>query len=205
MKTEVVMKRKLFNQEISQKSKSEFLSATDLVRAGNQWRAYNGLSLFDLSEWFRQKGTIEFMTELENTFKCKVKIAGRGRGKHTWVHPYLFIDLALAISPKLKIETYSWLYDYLLRYRNESGDSFKKMSGALYFQFTNKRAFSKYIAEVSRQIKFACGVSKWEDWQKADASVLAKRAKIHENIALLADVLPVDEAVRIGILKAEHD
>jgi hypothetical protein len=205
MKTEVIMKRKLFNMEIAQKSKSEFLSATDLTKAGNQWRLYNGLAPFSLSEWFRQKGTIDFMAELENKFKCKVKIAGRGRGKHTWVHPYLFIDLALAISPKLKIETYSWLYDYLLRYRNESGDSYTKMSGALYAKFSNKKAFGKYIAEVAKQIKFACGVSKWEDWQKADTSVLAKRDKIQENIALLADILPVDEAVRIGILKAEHN
>ena len=204
MITEVVMQRKLFNCDIAQKSKSEFFSATDLVRAGNQWRRLNNLADFNLSLWLKNKTTIEFINELKAVYG-KPLIKGRGRKAHTWVHPYLFIDLALAISPKLKIETYSWLYDYLLRYRNESGDSFKKMAGALYMQFTNKRAFSKYMAEVSKQIKFVCGVSKWDDWQKADASVLAKRNKIHENIALLADVLPVDEAVRIGILKAEHN
>ena len=35
------MKRELFGQEISQKSKSEFFSATDLLRAGNKYRAMN--------------------------------------------------------------------------------------------------------------------------------------------------------------------
>ena len=48
MKTEVVMKREIFGKEIKQKSKSEFFSATDLERAGNAWRATNGLGLFDI-------------------------------------------------------------------------------------------------------------------------------------------------------------
>ena len=42
MVTEVIMKRELFGHEISQKSKSEFFSATDLSKAGNEWRRSNG-------------------------------------------------------------------------------------------------------------------------------------------------------------------
>jgi hypothetical protein len=41
METEVIMKRKLFDSEISQKSQSGFFSATDLVNAGNRWRTLN--------------------------------------------------------------------------------------------------------------------------------------------------------------------
>jgi hypothetical protein len=200
MKTEVTMKRKLFGYEISQKSKTTFLSATDLVKAGNEWRMLNGFDNFNLPEWFRNKKTKEFVKALEEKYG-KVKISGRGRGKHTWVHPFLFIDIALAISPKLKIETYEWLYDHLLKYRNDSGDSFKKMSGALYNKYGNKREFNKFIQKVSIKIQKACGINEWNDWQKADEKILSKRDKIHENIALLADILPLTEAVRIGILK----
>jgi hypothetical protein len=32
----------------------------------------------------------------------------------------------------LKIEVYSWLFDKLIKYRNNSGDSYKKMAGALF-------------------------------------------------------------------------
>ena len=202
MKTEVIMKRKIFDTEISQKSKSEFFSATDLVRAGNKWRRNNELTDFNLSLWLTQKSTKEFIDEL--TFKYgNPIIKGRGRSAHTWVHPYLFIDVALAISPKLKIETYEWLYDYLIKYRNKSGDSFKKMSGALWDKCPNKREFQNYIKSVSRNIKSACGIEYWDDWQKADADTLLKRDKMHENIALLADILPLNEAVRIGILKSK--
>ena len=49
MKTEVVMKRELFGNEISQKSKIEFFSATDLVRVGNKWRFSRDLPMFNLS------------------------------------------------------------------------------------------------------------------------------------------------------------
>ncbi len=204
MKTEVVMKRPLFNYEISQKSKSEFLSATDLVRAGNQWRRENKMNDFNLSLWFNQKSVKEFKIALEEKYG-NVVLKGRGRNSHTWVHPFLFIDIALAISPKLKIETYEWLYDHLLKYRNNSGDSFKKMSGALYNKFGNKSEFTKFIKNVSCDIKKACNIEEWNDWQKCNEDILRLRDKIHDNIALLSDILPIDQAVRIGIITAKKN
>jgi hypothetical protein len=197
MKTEVVMERELFGYPIRQKSKSEMFSATDLVRAGNSWRIKNGISPFDMGSWFQQKNVSEFIKELENQYGV-VKISARGRGHHTWVHPFLFIDMALAINPKLKIEVYSWLYDHLLRYRNKSGDSYKKMSGAVYIAITNKSEFPKKIQQIAKEIQIAVDSS---DWQTCDEEKLKKRDRIHENIALLCDVLPVDDAVRIGIKK----
>lgn len=196
MKTQVIMKRELFGMEISQKSKTEFFSATDLVKAGNKWRALNGMDLFNMSEWLRLKSTKEFINELECKYK-KVKISGRGRGKHTWVHPLLFIDMALAISPKLKIEVYEWLFDHLIKYRNDSGDSYKEMCGYLFVHHTNKQTFPAYIAKVATDIQNKIGVS---DWQLATEKQLEQRNKIHRDIAILADVLNKnDEAVRIAL------
>lgn len=199
MKTEVTMKRELFGVEISQKSKSEFFSATDLVKAGNKWRVLNDKSPFVMAEYFRTKSTIEFMEELESKFG-EVKKTARGRGKHTWVHPFLFIDMALAISPKLKIETYQWLFDNLIKYRNHSGDSYKKMAGAIFCNIKAKGSFQKYISKIGKLIKVECGVS---DWQEATEDQLKLRDRIHENISLLCDVLnDVDRAVEYGIKKA---
>lgn len=202
MKTEVIMKREIFGKEISQKSKSEFFSATDLVRAGNIWRASNGLGLFNMNDWFNQKNTKEFIAQLEKKFGT-VKISGRGRGVHTWVHPFLFIDMALAISPALKIEVYTWLYDNLLQYRNDSGDSYKKMAGALYEQYSNKREFPFYIAKVADRIKLTCGVKSWET---ATQDQLKLRDRIHENIFLLSDIVRIpDDTVRLAIQKAKKE
>ena len=129
METEVIMKRELFGQLISQKSKSEFFSATDLVKAGNLWRLSNGYAIFNLSQYLHGSKSAEFVVEMEAKYgKCV--ISGRGAGAATWVHPLIFIDIALAINPKLKIEAYEWLFDNLIRFRNDSGDSYKGMAAA---------------------------------------------------------------------------
>jgi hypothetical protein len=195
MKTEVLMKRTLFGQEITQKSKSEFFSATDLVRAGNKWRRANDLPPFNFSLWLRTAKTKEFIQELTLKFGDPI-IMGRGRKAQTWVHPLLFIDIALAISPRLKIEVYGWIVDNLLKYRNYSGDSYKKMCGNLYARHLNKRTFPDLIQDVARRIRAHCGVT---DWQHASEFQLKTRDQLHENIALLADVLNNnDTAIRLA-------
>ena len=163
MKTSVVMKRQLFGSEISQHSKTEMLSATDLLRVGNKWRIMNELPPFNMKNWLSNKSTKEFIEELENKYgKSSVKKMARGRGSNTWFHPLLFIDMALAISPKLKIETYEWMFDNLIRYRNDSGDSYKLMAGALYMRAKDKTHFRGYMMDVARKIKLACHVKDWE-------------------------------------------
>lgn len=199
MKTEVVMIRELFGNEISQKSQSEMLSCTDLIRGGNKWRAINGIGLFNVDSYWASASTKEFISELESQFGC-VKVAGRGRGKHTWVHPLLFIDIALSISPKIKVEAYKWMFDHLLMYRNESGDSYKRMTGALYEECTNKSLFQKVIVKVAKTIQNSCGVC---DWNKATEDQLKMRDCIQNNVATLVDVVKdVDKAVELSIIKA---
>lgn len=198
MKTAVIMKRELFGMPVSQHSKTEYFSATDLVKAGNHWRAVNGLGVFNEKAWLQNKGTKEFIKELELKYG-KVKISARGRGQHTWVHPLLFIDMALAISPKLKIETYEWMFDHLIKNRNESGDSYNLMCGAIYKRWTNKSTFHKHITEVAKNIKMLCKVT---DWQEANEKQLKARDDIHKEIALLCDVLQDPElAVRIAFAR----
>ena len=202
MKTAVLMKRELFGSEIAQNSKTEMFSATDLVRVGNKWRVANDLPMFTMKSWLANKGTKEFIEELEERYgKGNVKKSARGKGCHTWFHPLLFIDMALAINPKLKIEVYQWLFDNLIKYRNESGTAYNKMAGVLFNRTTKKTAFPAYIQSVAEKIRLACNVT---DWNEASEEQLQMRSKIQNNIALLADVLNNnDEAVRIAILKAE--
>ena len=196
MKTEVKMKRELFGCEITQMSKSEFFSATDLVKAGDKWRAENNLSPFNLYQYIRGSKTKEFIQELELKY-TKALLTGRGRNAHTYVHPLLFIDIALAINPKLKIEVYEWLFDNLIRFRNESGDSYRDMCAALFTRNTNHKEFPNTITNIARQIKKEVGVS---DWESASEKQLEKRDKIHQNIKLLCRVMKdIDAIVRIAI------
>jgi hypothetical protein len=196
MKTEVEMQRKLFGVEIAQKSKSEFFSATDLVRAGNKWRMRHDLAMFDIYRYFHKESTKEFVDELEREFGIVI-IKGKGRNSQTWVHPLLFIDMALTIHPRLKIKVYKWLQDNLLRFRNISGDSYKEMCAALYTRCTNYQEFPKIISDVAIQIRKVCEV---EDWQHATEKQLNKRDNIHKSIKLLCKVLKrIDVIIEIAI------
>ena len=200
MKTAVVMKREIFGSTVSQNSKTEMFSATDLVKIGNKWRIANDLPVFTMKSWLNNKSTKEFISELEDKYGVgNVKKSARGKGSHTWFHPLLFIDMALAISPRLKIEAYEWLFDNLIKYRNEGGDSYKSMCGVLYVRTTRKTNFPQYITDVANKIKLACNVTNWDE---ATEEQLSTRKKLHNDIALLADVLNNnDEAVRIAITK----
>lgn len=197
MVTEVVLKRELLGGTVSQSSKTEFFSATDLERIGNAWRIANGKSLFDMNKYFKNKSTVEFTEELEAKYRIKIKINSRGKGQHTWIHPLLFIDMALAISPALKIEVYEWIFDKLIQFRNDSGDSYKEMAGALYTRCSNYKEFPKKIVDVANHIKTAVGA---KDWQTATKEQLARRDHIHRSIKLLCRVMTdVDQIVRLAI------
>ena len=190
------MKRELFGCQISQKSKSQFFSATELVNAGDKFRREQGLSDFNLSLYLKGSSFVQFKDEVEKKYGQSI-ISGRGRSAQTWVHPLIFIDIALAINPKLKLEVYEWIFDHLIKFRNDSGDSYKEMSAALFTRFGNVREFQKYIANVADEIRDALNVS---DWQTATEQQLEKRDKIHRSVKLLCRVLTdTKQIVRLSI------
>lgn len=202
MKTEVILSRPFMGSFIEQKSKTGMFNATDLTKIANTKRRELGLSSFNLSQFLKTKSTMEFIEELQKENE-RVIIKSRGASAKTWVHPLLFIDIALAVNPKFKIEVYKWLYDELLRYRNDSGKSYSKMAGALYERTTNKKHFHKFITDVATYIKKSCNV---QDWNKASQNELYLRDKIHENIYLLCSVLKDSKyAVKMGVYKALED
>lgn len=201
MKTEVIMKRQTLGEIISQKSKDGFFSATELVIAGNNYRAMNRMPLVKIESYFKNSANIEFMKQLEEKYG-KVKTDGRGRGVHVWVHPLLFLDIALWIDPKMKVEVYEWLLDNLLRFRNDSGDSYKKMCGSLFLYAKNKSSFNKNIQLVAQRIKLECGV---KDWNSCNEEQLKLRDRIHEFISFACDMLKdANMAIEIGIAKSKE-
>lgn len=199
MKTEVFLERKFLDGHVKQSNVTGFFSVNDLLLYGNRWRIMQKMKQFDYNSWYNSSSTKEFLKEMESQFG-KVIISKRGKSGSRYVHPFVFIDIALAISPQLKIEVYSWIYDELVKYRNDSGDSYKKMCGALYINCKNKRKFSEGITKTANMIKTAIGI---EDWQKATEEQLKLRGRMHENISLLADVFrDNNQAIKIGILKS---
>lgn len=198
MKTEVTLYRPFMGGQVRQKSKSELLSATDLVKIGNVKRQELGLGHFNLNQYLKTKSTKEFIASLQKESKRVVQ-KGRGRNGGTWVHPLLLIDIALSLNPSFKVEVYKWMMDELLKSRNDSGDSYKKMAGALFDNIPYREA-PQIISKVALYVRKQCGVT---DWNTASEKQLKLRDRMHENISLLCDVLrDYKQAVRIGVQKA---
>jgi hypothetical protein len=201
MKTEVIMKREIFGNEISQSSKTGFFNATELKHAGDKWRIANGLPQFNLAAYLNSKSTKEFVEELEKKYSANILTTSRGRSSATWVHPLLFIDIALAISPKLKIEVYEWIFDNLIKFRNDSGDSYRDACGALYTRCTNLREFPDFIQKTANRIKAELGV---KDWQTATELQLKQRDKCHVAIKLYSNVLTnINQIVTLALDEAK--
>jgi hypothetical protein len=201
MKTVVLMERQILGGIVKQNSQTGFFCITDLLKIGSKYRALNDMDQFNYDSWYNSSSTKEFLTELKSQVG-EVIVSKKGKTGERWGHPFVFIDLALQIDPKLKIEVYAWIMDELLKYRNNSGDSYKLMCGALYDNCANKSKFHRGVSMTAMLIQKECGVS---DWQKASEKQLSLRDKIHENIALLCDVLrDNNQAIRIGIQKAKE-
>lgn len=179
MKTPQIMERKFMGAVIRQNHKTTFFNANDLVKVGNEYRDNQGLSKKDLFRYFDISETKDFIKKImERENVVHVKEVKKGRNGGTWVHPLLIIDLAMWMCPDFKYEALKWLEDSLLKSRDNSGESYKKMSSALHrsYKFSEVHFI---ISEVAKRIKQVIGV---EEWNSASELQLENRDKIHNNI-----------------------
>lgn len=200
------MKRSLIGYEVRQNHKTEMLNANDLHKAGNAIRKLSGMSQKQIGSYFDLGSTTELIKELciiDGLKLDDVKKSSRGKGGGTWIHPILFIDMAMWYSPELKVRVLKWVQDGLLMARDNSGDSYKLMSSSLNRQFPEEMSKPVSYISVANQIAAACRVGTAKDkWEKASEAQLRKRDKIQETVAMIADLCPnVGTAVSKAIKK----
>lgn len=181
MKTEVVMERSIAGITVRQKHKTGFYNVADLERFGNNHRIVNNLPIQKVTEYFRSPKSKEFIDSLEKEVG-KIQTGGRGRGNEKWVHPFLFIDIALWYSPDLKVKVYQWLYDNLIEFRDNSGESFKSMTKALNENCSIRGNLVLEIKKVARFIRESCGLSGDKTWEIATEAQLKLRDELQLSI-----------------------
>lgn len=207
MKTAVIMKRDLMGIEVRQNHKTKMFNANDLHKIGNEHRKILGLPAKQLAQYFTISPTEELIKEICLTEVIKledVKKATKGKDGGTWVHPILFVDLAMWYSPKLKYQIIKWVMDDLMLARDESGDSYKRMSSTLSRCFPKEFDQPLSYVKVAKAIAQACGVGDGNDkWQKATEAQLKLRDRIQANIEIIADLCPnAGECINKAIEKA---
>lgn len=171
---------------IRQRTKDSFFALNDIVRVVNMIRfvELKESEPVRIERYFALDSTKSFIQKIKEKKQCEAYIRARGRGKESWVHPHLLLDILLWANPAFKIEIYDWLFDFLIKYRIDSGDSFNIMKGALHTHSKQKHLFSKAIKAVCKNIKNMIGV---DDWNKASAEQLRRRDELQKMIADLAE------------------
>jgi hypothetical protein len=143
MKSTVVMIRPMQGIDVRQDSKTMFFNANDLLDV------YNATTKGSkrLQSYFANDATKRFMSALlkdeilnsKHSSELETEIVSIKRGKYggTWMHPYLFIDFAMWLSPEFKVTVIKWVYDNLIKLRLDAGDTFKDVNAALFESVPN--------------------------------------------------------------------
>lgn len=186
MKTLQVLSREFMGREVRQRHLDQYFCVNDLTEIANKHRKLIGMSEARWDVYVKSDKTKEFFEELIRQ-KDIVDIVNstRGKGGATWVHPLVFFDYAMWLSPEFKVRIYDWLFDCLTIYRDESGDSYKRMCSSLCTsQCISGAKATLLIQQLAKAIKRDLDV---DDWNKTTPEKLKVRDEIHKAMEMLLD------------------
>ncbi len=187
MKSSVVMIRSMGGFDVAQRTKDGFFNATTLIK---QWNSVRGNPKRDLSRFWESAKVKDFMealaeeVNLDTPEMLYVKSrASRGKNAGTWVHPYLFIKLAMWINPVFEVQVVKFVYDQLIELRHKAGDNYRSLgaSAAIYpnvnYPFLakalNYNVFNKHFRDIR---------------QTATPDQLDEMQKLEEQLAFAIDM-----------------
>lgn len=117
--------------DVIQRTSDGMFNATTLLKA---WNEYSGQKK-QMIHYSENASTNEFISALLSEENLKernsVVLQSRGKSGGTWMHPLLFIDFAMWVNPTFKVKVLRFVYDQLIQYRNDAGDSYKEMTSAI--------------------------------------------------------------------------
>lgn len=149
MKTNQVLIRKMGEHEVCQRTSDRMFNATALLK---QWNDYSGQNK-EIKKFFENQSTQEFIKTLiedENLNGEKsAYLKTRGKNGGTWMHPYLFIDFAMWLNTKFKLQVLKFVSDELLVYRDEAGEGHKILAKQI-GKIVNKKFMPVAMQTISK-------------------------------------------------------
>lgn len=134
MKTSVNMNRQMGNFIVLQRTKDGYFDASYLLR---QWNDKQISNKKQLSKFLENESTKKFINEIYEQ-ECHTENSLNGdfqpviiiKGKNTasgrkpdkvFMHPYLYLDFAMWLSPEFKYQVLKFVYDELIEFRHAAG------------------------------------------------------------------------------------
>ena len=199
---EFALARKIYGK-VQQRTKNGFFNANLLINAYNEFSGEKKL----LRHYMANNSTKEFIKTIsnsENIAESKTTMTTRGKNGGTWMHPYLFLDFAMWLSPEFKLQAIKWIYDNVIKLRHKSGDNYVRMSAAIkshYISRFNKEPSKEIYAKEGRLIKETVGLPAGKDWNSASEYHLGLR-NVLEKVATKAHEKQLLRDERIKLLRS---
>jgi hypothetical protein len=139
--------------QVQQRTKDGMFNATALMK---QWNESSG-DKKEVTKFFENENTKAFISALMEEEKLNTQnsayLKSRGKNGGTWMHPILFVKFAMWLNPRFEVKVIKFVYDEMIKYRNEAGDAYKELSAAIY-TIVDKSQMPSRMAEVSKGINF---------------------------------------------------
>lgn len=185
MKTNQNLIRPMGGFQVTQRTSDGMFNATALLK---QWNLQS-TSERKMDNYFNSEKTNEFINtimERENLNTPKmVYLKTRGISGGTWMNPMLFIDFAMWINPSFKYDVLKFVYDELIKYRNEAGDAYREMSEAV-AKLSKKGETAQNIAKVAEAINYIAQNDHAKMIRnKADEGQMKEYVRIEKEVATL--------------------
>ena len=126
---------------VEQRTKDGMFNATALLKQWNSAANLNtqnsgDLKKKDMDDFFANKNVKEFLDALieEEKLTCRNSVYVTSKGRYqggTWMHPILFIKFAMWLNPRFEVQVIKFVYDQMLKYRNDAGDAYRELSSAI--------------------------------------------------------------------------
>lgn len=197
MKTNQTLTRQMGDFSVYQRTGDGFFNATTLLK---QWNTQSGMKK-EMKDYFVNHSTQEFINvivEKENLHMGNspyVKSrASRGVNSGTWMHPLLFIDFAMWINPAFKYDVLKFVYDQLIQYRIEAGDTYREMAAGI-ASISKKQEITHNITSIAKAINIIV-------YGKHQREIRNKEAEEQSMRDLVKLQIKVAELIKEGFIKS---
>lgn len=199
METSVVLSRTMGNFDITQRTSDGYFDANALL---NQWNAVESNTRRRIDKFFESENTSEFIAALQEDLwskstnaeyqlvisqKGRMTMKGRTPDK-VWMHPYLFIKFSMWINPRFEVKVIKFVYDELIKQRNDAGDAYREMSSAI-ARITPKKDLVVAISKIAQGLNHICfGEHEKEIRNRQGEEPMKELVKLEQEITLLINV-----------------
>lgn len=180
--------------DVLQRTSDGMFNATNLLKL---WNGTSGQSK-EVTKFFENENAKEFIGALikeENlNTQNSAYLKTRGKNGGTWMHPYLFVKFAMWLNPAFEVKVIKFVYDQLIKYRNDAGDAYRIMSAAI-----SKIVKKDDMKEKMRELAKALNYIVYNDHQTDIRNKKADEEKLKEMFELEKDVAKL---IEFGFIKS---